>query len=249
MASLNRTLALTAFAAMLPLTTLAQQQPTQAAWPQPVENNRPFGFAILDQNELRTGNGDNSYRWEGEGWYGDHLNRAWFKTEGKLDTGTGALDEAEAQALYSRAISRFFNLQAGARYNFKPSPSRGWGAFGVEGLAPLFWEIGAFGFVSNGGHYGARLEGRYDMYLTQRLVLQPQFELNFYSKSDPRQGFGAGLSDIDSGLRLRYEICRQFAPYVGVTYEKRYGQAATFARAERAAVEDLRFIAGIRVWW
>lgn len=229
--------------------SLAQQQPTQSAWPQPVHNDLNFGYAALNQNEWRTGNGDSTYRWEGEGWYGGNLNRAWFKSEGNLNTDTGALDEAETQALYSRAISRFFNLQAGARYNFDPVPSRGWATFGIEGLAPLYWEIGLYGFVSDSGHYSARLEGSYDLYITQRLVLQPQFELNFYTKSDPRSGIGAGLSDLDSGLRLRYEIRRQFAPYVGMTYEKKYGQSAHFARTEGGAVEELRFVAGIRVWY
>lgn len=227
----------------------AQQKPTQPGWPQPVENNRAFGYAALNQNELRTGNGNSTYRWEGEGWYGGNVNRAWFKAEGNLDTDTGALDEAETQALYSRAISRYFNVQAGARYDFKPAPSRGWATFGVEGLAPLYWEIGAFGFVSDNGHYAARVEGYYDMYITQRLALQPQFEVNLYSKSDRRSGIGAGLSDIDTGLRLRYEIRRQFAPYIGVAYEKKYGQTASFARAEGASVEDFRFVAGIRVWY
>jgi len=243
-ASLIVTLALS-----LPATSHAGQQPTEPGWPQPVQNNLMYSYAKLSQNELRTGNGDSTYRWEGEGWYGGNINRAWFKTEGNLNLDSGALDEAETQALYSRAITRYFNLQAGARYNFDPTPSRGYGAFGVEGLAPLFWEIGLFGFVSDGGHYAARVEGHYDLRLTQRLILQPQFEINFYTKADPRSGIGAGLSDLDSGLRLRYEIRRQFAPYIGITYEKKYGQSASFARADGDAVEDFRFVAGIRVWF
>ncbi len=225
------------------------QQPTRPGWPQPVDNNLSFGYAALNQNELRTGDGHSTYRWDGEGWYGGNINRVWFKTEGNLNTDGGVVDEAEIQALYSRAVSPFFNLQTGVRYDIKPNPSRVWGAFGVEGLAPLYWEIGAFGFVRGGGHFAARLEGYHDFYLTQRLVLQPQFELNFYSKSDPRTGTGSGLADLDSGLRLRYEIRRQFAPYIGVTYQNKYGRTATYARAEGAPVEELRFVAGIRVWY
>ena len=233
---------------LLPLSALAQQ-PTEPGWPQPMHNDRAFGYAILNQNELRTGNGRGTYRWEGEGWYGGNINRAWFKSEGNLSTATGALDEGEVQALYSRAVSPFFNLQTGLRYDFKPSPSRGWAAFGVEGLAPLYFEVGAFGFVSDSGNYAARLEGHYDLRLTQRLVLQPQVELNAYSKSDAGRGVGAGLSDLDAGLRLRYEIRREFAPYIGVAYQKKFGTTADYARQAGDSVEDLRVVAGIRLWY
>lgn len=234
---------------LLPVAAKAGQQPTQPGWPQPVANDRWFGYGILNQNELRTGQGQSIYRWDGEGWYGGNLNRAWLKTEGSLGLHTGTLDEAEAQALYSRAISPFFNLQAGVRYDFDPTPSRLYGAFGVEGLAPMFLDIGAFAFVSDGGHYSARLEGHYDMRLTQRLVLQPQAELNFYTTSEPDRGIGSGLSDLDCGLRLRYEIRRQFAPYIGVTYETRFGQTADLARAQGESVGKIRFVVGLRIWF
>ncbi|HQU16194.1 MAG: hypothetical protein B7Z66_09315 [Chromatiales bacterium 21-64-14] len=225
------------------------QQPTKPGWPQPVQNNLPYSYWALNQNELRTWDGNSTYRWEGEGWYGGNINRAWFKTEGNLDTTTGKVDEGELQALYSRAITRYFDLQTGVRYDFKPGPSRGWGAFGVQGLAPYFFEVAATGFVSNDGYFAARLEGSYDLLITQRLILQPQAELNFYTKSDPRRRIGSGLESLDSGLRLRYEIRRQFAPYIGVTYEKKYGRSADYARQDGASVEDLRFVTGIRLWF
>jgi copper resistance protein B len=234
---------------LLPVAVKAGQQPTQPGWPQPVENERWFGYGILNQNELRTGEGPSLYRWDGEGWYGGNLNRAWFKSEGNLELDSGALNEAEVQALYSRAISPFFNLQVGVRYDFEPTPSRTYGAFGVEGLAPMFVEVGAFGFVSNGGHYAARLEGHYDMRLTQRLILQPQFEANFYTASERDRGIGSGFSDLDAGLRLRYEIRRQFAPYIGVTYQSKFGQTADFARADGESVSAVRFVVGLRVWY
>lgn len=246
----RRRIATSLFAASLwPAVAAAQQQPTEPGWPQPLNTNPLLSYAALSQNELRTGNGNNTYRWEGEGWYGGNIHRAWLKSEGSVDTNTGELDEAELQALYSRPISRYFNAQAGGRYDLAPGTSRGWGTFGVEGLAPLFWEIGLFGFISNNGHYGARFEGSYDLYLTQRLILQPQFELNFYTKSDRRSGIGTGLSDLDSGLRLRYDINRKFSPYVGLTYEKKYGQAATFARNDGGSVEDVRLAVGLRAWF
>lgn len=233
---------------LLPMVAAAQQ-PTEPGWPQPVQNDRAFGYAVLNQNELRTGNGRSTYRWSGEAWYGGNINRAWFKTEGNLSTDTGTLEDGEVQALYARAISPYFNLQTGLRYDLKPSPSRGWAVFGVEGLAPLYFEVGAYGFVSDSGNYAARLEGHYDLRLTQRLVLQPQLELNAYSRSDAARGVGAGLSDMDAGLRLRYEIRRQFAPYIGVAYERKFGATANFARQAGEPVDDLRFVAGIRLWY
>ncbi|MHB8811725.1 MAG: copper resistance protein B [Steroidobacteraceae bacterium] len=229
---------------ILPHATQAQQQPAEPGWPQPVENDRSFGYALLNQNELRVGS-STSYRWDGEGWYGGDLDRLWVKSEGSVDTSDGTRGEAEVQGLYSRAVSPFFNVQGGMRYDFDPA-SRGWAALGVEGFAPLNWEIGAFAFLSSGGHLGARFEGDYDLYLTQRLVLQPQFELNAYSRPDRAARIGTGLTDGDFGLRLRYELRREFAPYIGLTYEARYGATADLARAAGFSVSEVRFVAGIR---
>jgi len=234
---------------LLPAAAHAQQQPTEPGWPQPMNNNPLFGYAILNQNELRMGDGDTTYRWSGEGWYGGNLNRAWFSSEGDLDTKTGELSDTEVQALYSRAISPFFDLQGGIRYDFGNMPGQGWAVVGVEGLAPYFFELGAHAFISNGGQVAARLEASYDLLITQRLILQPQAEVNFYGKTDPARGIGSGLGDIDSGLRLRYEITRQFAPYVGVAYQSTFGQSADFAKARGEPTSQLRFTVGIRTWF
>lgn len=234
---------------LLPATANAQQQPTEPGWPQPMNNNPLLGYAILNQNELRIGDRSTSYRWSGEGWYGGNLNRAWFSTEGSLNTKTGELSDTDVQALYSRAISPFFDLQGGIRYDVGSAPSRGWAVFGIEGLAPYFFELGAHAFVSSGGHLAARLEAGYDLLITQRLILQPQAEVNFYSKADPARGIGSGLGDLDSGLRLRYEITRQFAPYIGVAYQSTFGQSADFARIRGEPPSQLRFTVGIRTWF
>ena len=227
----------------------AAQQPTQPGWPQPMHNNLPFGYTVFNQNEIRARGDERVWRWDSESWYGGNINRFWIRSEGSLDTRSRKFDDAEAQALYSHAISPFFNLQTGARYAFTPGPSNGSAVFGVEGLAPLNWEVGAFAFISTGGHYAARIEGNYDLLLTQRLILQPQFEINFHSKDDARRGIGAGLSDLDSGIRLRYEIKRQFAPYIGLTFTKKYGRTADMAALKGAITEELRFTAGIRIWF
>lgn len=221
--------AVTVLALLCPALLAAQQKPTQPGWPQPVADDRPFAFALLDQNELRAGPGPSTYRWEGEGWYGGNLHRLWVRTEGSLPTGLRQLDDAEAQALYSRAVTPFFDLQAGVRYDFRPS--RPWLAAGVEGLAPLFFEVGAFVFVSTEGRYAGRLEGSYDMLLTQRLVLQPRAELNLYARREPV--IGRGRSELDAGLRLRYDVRREVGPYVGLVYGSGIGSLWT---------------AGLRLW-
>lgn len=245
-ASCRLAIAALALLTILPLAAQAQQQPAEPGWPQPVENDRSLGYALLNQNELRVGS-STSYRWDGEGWYGGDFDRLWIKSEGSVDTADGTREEAEVQGLYSRAVSAFFNLQGGMRCDFDPA-SRGWAALGVEGLAPLNWEIGTFAFASSGGHLGARFEGYYDLYLTQRLVFQPQFELNAYTRPDRAARIGTGLTDGDFGLRLRYELRREVAPYIGITYEARYGATADMARAAGFSVGEIRFVAGIRAW-
>ena len=127
--------------------------------------------------------------------------------------------------------------------------TRNWAALGIQGLAPLFFNIEGTGYLSDQGHLAARFEASYDLLLTNRLILQPEFEINVYSKSDPARLIGAGISDIDSGLRLRYEIDRKFAPYVSVAYEEKFGQTASFARRAGESTNGVRFVFGVRSWF
>jgi copper resistance protein B len=120
---------------------------------------------------------------------------------------------------------------------------------GLQGLAPYFFDVELTGYVSDEGHLAAKLEASYDLLLTQRLILQPQVEVNLYSKADPVRMVGAGFSDIDAGLRLRYEINRKFAPYLGVVYEGKFGQSASYARRIGESTGDFRFAFGVRVWF
>lgn len=158
------------------------------------------------------------------------------------------MEDGQHELLYARPITSFFDLQAGWRTDADSRAGRNWAALGVEGLAPLFFHVSATGYVSSGGHYAGKLEGNYDLLLTQQLILQPELELNFYSKSDPARGLGTGLADLDSGFRLRYEISRKFAPYIGVTYENRFGQTAALARSAGEKPSNLRFTFGLRAW-
>jgi len=135
------------------------------------------------------------------------------------------------------------------RSDIDSRPTRNWGALGIQGLAPYFFDLEVTGFVSGEGHLAGKLEASYDLLLTQRLILQPQVEFNIYSKADPARLVGAGFSDIDNGLRLRYEFDRKFAPYIGVVYEGKFGQAAIFARQFGESSGDVRFVFGIRTWF
>ena len=192
--------------------------------------------------------GKDSYRWEGEAWFGGDINRLTLKSEGEGLSGDG-LNRAELQALYSRSVGPYFNLQAGVRHDFEPRPSRTYATIGFEGLAPYWFEVSGAAFLSNKGDLSARLEGYYDQRLTQRLIIQPRAELNLAASNDRATGVGSGLSDVELGLRLRYEIRREFAPYVGVTYDRKFGRTADYARTGGEDVEDARVVLGLRAWF
>jgi copper resistance protein B len=214
---------------------------------QPVMDRGIFAHAIFNELEGRINGANTEFRWEGQGWVGTDYDKLWIKSEGTLSK--GALDDGQQQFLYSRAITTYFDLQGGLRSDIDSRPTRNWAAFGIQGLAPYFFDLEVTGFVSGQGHVAAKLEASYDLLLTQRLILQPQVEFNIYSKGDPARLVGAGFSDIDTGLRLRYEFSRKFAPYIGVVYEGKFGQTANFARRAGESTGDVRFALGVRVWF
>lgn len=205
---------------------------------------------LFDQLEGRTNGPDTGLRWEGEGWVGTDYHRLWFRSEGFLNE-QGRVEDGDQEVLYDRPIHflRYFDWQAGLRYDWDSAPGRLWGAVGIEGLAPGFFNVEATLYARDAGHLAGRVRGSYDLRLTNRLIAQPEMELNFYSKNDPARGVGSGLAEIDTGLRIRYEFSRKFAPYIGVVYDGKFGDTAAFARHEGALVDDVRFIFGIRVWY
>ena len=228
----------------------ATAEPTLGMEPgamQPVMDQGIFAHAIFNELEGRWNGSNTEFRWEGQGWVGTDYDKLWIKSEATVSQ--GAVEDGQDQFLYSRAITTYFDLQGGLRSDIDSRPTRNWAAFGIQGLAPYFFDLELTGFVSGEGHLAAKLEASYDFLLTQRLILQPQIELNVYSKSDPARLLGAGLSDIDTGLRLRYEIDRKFAPYIGVVYQGKFGQTANFARQAGESTGDVRFAFGIRVWF
>lgn len=207
-----------------------------------------FAHALLDQAEGRIGGGQNGFRWEGQGWIGTDYDKLWLKSEG-IVLGKGGVEDGQHELLYDRALTTFMDLQAGVRTDWDSAAGRTWAALGVQGLAPLWFDYEATAYLSDGGHAALRLALSYDILITQRLILQPQIEMNFYSKADPGRMIGAGLSDIDTGIRLRYEISRKFAPYVGLAYAGKFGQTASIARQAGESAGALQFVFGIRSWF
>ena len=203
---------------------------------------------MIDQLEARIGKGRDGYALEGEAWYGGDINKVWLKAEVEGEFARSP-EQAEIQALYSRAIDPWWNLQAGVRYDFRPDPERAYLVLGVEGLAPYWFEIDAAAFVSNKGDISARFEGEYDLRLTQKLILQPRIEFDLALQDVPEIGVGSGLSSAEAGLRLRYEIVPEFAPYVGVAYERAFGNTADFRRAEGEKPSGWNLLVGVRAWF
>lgn len=207
-----------------------------------------FGLLLIDQLEYRWNEGTDSTNWNAQGWFGGDYNRVWLKTDG-ASLSDGSVEEAEGQLLYSRLVAPFWDFQAGLRYDEKPKPSRSYAVLGVQGLAPYWFELEAAAFVSEKGDVSARLEAEYDLLLTQRLIVQPRFETNLVAQKVEELGIGQGFSDVELGLRLRYEIRREFAPYVGVSWARKLGDTADFARQAGEDADNFAVVAGVRVWF
>ena len=201
-------------------------------------------MANLAEYQAREGGG---YRWEGEGRVGGDIDRFVVKSEGE-GTRRNGLDTAEAQALYSHAIGPYFDLQAGVRQDFAPR-ARTYATVGFEGLAPYWFDVSGALFLSTRGELLGRLESTYDLRLTQRLILQPRAELNFAAQDRVETRTGSGLSNAELGLRLRYEITREFAPYIGLSWDRKLGRTADFARARGDDVGGPSFVAGVRTFF
>ncbi|MDF2381792.1 copper resistance protein B [Nostoc ellipsosporum NOK] len=212
------------------------------------QGGQTFYQVMFNLAEYRAHQGRDGYHWDGEAFVGGDINRLWLKSEGEGAFGD-RLESAEVQALYSRAIGPYFNLQAGVRQDFGPGPNRTYATVGFEGLAPYMFEVEGALFLSNKGDLLGRLEGYYDQRITQRLILQPRIEFNLAAQDVPENRIGAGLTDAELGLRLRYEITRQFAPYIGVSYEAKTGRTADFARADGEDPTTTSLVAGVRIWF
>jgi len=203
---------------------------------------------MLDRLEWRPAQGADGYAWEVEGWTGGDLDRLAIKSRGEGLSGR-RLEKAEVQLGWSHALDPWFNLRAGVRQDFRPSPRRTQAVLAIEGLAPYWFEVEGEIFLSHKGEVTGRAEASHDMRLTQRLILQPAAELTLSAQAMSDLHQGAGITSAELGLRLRYEIRREFAPYVGLHWERRFGRAADRARAEGEKPGDLRLVTGVRFWF
>jgi copper resistance protein B len=210
-----------------------------------MDDTASIGSVLIDRFEWRNATGGDAAAWEADAWYGGDYNKLWFKTEGERTH--GQTHDARAELLWDRIVSRWWSLLAGVRQDFGAGPPRTWAAIGVQGLAPQWFAIDATLYVGEAGRTAARLQAQYELLFTQRLILQPELEANLYGTSDPQRGLGSGLSDVEIGLRLRYEFRREFAPYIGLSWTRAFGETADFRRADGEDTSDVRLVAGLRV--
>ena len=229
-----------------PLLVLGANSLVSAAPVARAQDNQIFTYVQGEQLEYRAPS--DTFSWDIRGWVGGDYHRLWFKTQGDVPA-NGPVDRGEVQLRYSRMISPFWDLMLGARYDVEPDPSRAYAVAALHGLTPYFYEVDADFFVSEEGDVSARLEVEYQLLLTQRLILEPSFELNFAVQEVKELGIGPGLSDVELGLRLRYEIEREFAPYIGFVWERRVGRTADLARDMGEEVDSPAFVAGMRFWF
>ncbi len=210
-------------------------------------DNSIHSFWLLDRLETWDADEGAGLGWEADAWIGTDLDRVWLRSEGeRVDDHT---ESADVEALYGRSISRWWDVVAGIRHDFGEGPSQTWAAIGVMGLAPYKYELEATAYIGQSGQTAARIEAEYDTLLTNRLILQWQGELEFHGKTDELRGIGSGLGTIEVGVRLRYEVTRKFAPYIGVVWERAFGRTADFRRAALEDINDTRLVAGMRIWF
>lgn len=206
-----------------------------------------FGSLLADRLETARTRDNSFTAFDVLAWYGRDYDRAWFKTDGEVDA--GRVQDARTELLWGHAVAAYWDTQLGVRYDSGVDPSRTWLAFGVQGLAPYWFEVEATAYAGESGRTALRLEAEYELLLTQKLILQPRIETNVYGKRDAERELGSGLSDLVAGVRLRYEIRREFAPYIGIERSGKFGETADFARAAGEDAKETRLVAGLRFWF
>jgi copper resistance protein B len=229
----------------------------QEDWPAPVNDQENRLFTLFDVLEYRPSIGgtqnNSDYRWDTEGWYGGDYNRLWFKSEGQRNTAFKADYDVDFQLLYGRFIQKYYDLQMGGRVETQSfrgaNVTRGQTVIGIEGLVPYNYEVEAALFVDQNGKVSGRLSLTKDLLLTERLILQTRFETNGAVQRVEKFTTGSGLNNLELGFRLRYEIRREVAPYVGVSLDRSFGETATLVRQEGGEPSQIRFVAGVRMWF
>lgn len=206
-----------------------------------------FGSLLVDQFESVRTDDNTSAAYDLQAWFGRDYDRAVLKAEGDIDG--GKLQDARTELLWGHAVAAYWDTQLGVRHDSGEDPDRTWLAFGIQGLAPYWFEVEATAYIGEDERSALRFDAAYELLLTQKLILQPRIEANFYGKRDAARGLGTGLSDLTAGLRLRYEIRREFAPYIGVERARKFGGTEDFARAAGRDTDESRLVVGVRFWF
>jgi len=212
-----------------------------------MDDRARFGKVMLDHLEWQEADDGSGYAWDASAWYGGDVHKVWIESEG--ESSDGETHEARLEAGWERIVSAWWSVRAGLRHDAGEGPSRNWLGAGFVGLAPGFIETAASVYLGEDGRTALRLKLERDFLFTQRVVLQPELELDAYGKDDPEKLIGAGLSELSFGLRLRYELRREFAPYVGIQWNWRFGDSADFVEAAGGDADELAWLAGIRAWF
>lgn len=206
-----------------------------------------FGSLLVERLEQVHTSDNTSTEYDLQAWYGHDYDRAVLKAEGEYDG--GKLQDARTELLWGHAVAAYWDTRLGVRHDSGSDPSRTWLAFGIQGLAPYWFETEVTGYVGDKGRTALRVAASYELLLTQKLILQPRVEANAYGKADPDRALGSGLSDLTAGLRLRYEFRREFAPYLGIERVDKLGRTADFAKAAGNDTKETRYVAGLRFWF
>lgn len=214
-----------------------------------VLDDKLFTLVEVEQLEYRSQDGADFLVWDAQGRIGTDYHKVAVKSEGEFNLDSDKFERAEFQVLYQRLISDFFDAQIGIRHDVRPGPSRTYGVVGINGLAPQWFEVDASFFVSDEGDVSARFGAEYDILLTQRLILQPSAEMDIAFSDDRAIGVGSGIDSIELGLRLRYEVEREFAPYLGINWERKLGRSADFAEDEGEDSNVFSFVLGVRMFF
>lgn len=206
-----------------------------------------YTYLLFNRLEAWDADPGTGQAWEARGWVGTDMHKLRLRSEGERVR--GHTESADIEVLYGHPVSRWWDVVAGVRHDIAPGADQDFAAIGVTGMAPYKFEIEATAYIGTSGQTAARVEAEYELLLTNRLILQPLVEAQWHGKDDASRGIGSGLGKIEAGLRLRYEVTRKFAPYIGLVHERSFGGTADLRRDEGEPTEDTRVIAGVRLWF
>lgn len=212
-----------------------------------MDDRSTFGKIMVDRLEWRDADGGSAFEWNADAWYGNDYDKIWLEAEGNRHA--NETESARTELLWNHTLTRWWNLRSGVRHDSPGGSSRNWAALGVQGLAPGFIDVEATVYVADQGRAAARFQAERDLLLTQRLILQPELELNAYTQDDPVNRIGSGLSQVEMGLRLRYEPRREFATYIGLAWTHHFGTTASLLRSSGNDSQQWQALAGVRIWF